>query len=49
MDLKRASLGYHRNSIKMAERFFAEACKRKNEIDTQNVAEYIKKFFLKFF
>ena len=43
MDLKRVSLGYHRGSIKMAERFLEEARLRKDEVDTSKVKPYIKK------
>ena len=43
MDLKRVSMGYHRNSIKMAERFYEEALKRKNEVNTVTIAPYMKK------
>ena len=42
MDLKRVALGYHRGSLKMANRFSEEALKRKNEIDLANVKPYIK-------
>ena len=42
MDLKRVSLGYQRNSLKMADRFYEEAIKRSNEVDTSNVKEYLK-------
>ena len=43
MDLKRAALGYHRGSIRMAERFYMEAVKRKQEIDMSSVKPYIQK------
>ena len=36
MDLKRAALGYHNNSLKMAERFHQEALERKREINLMN-------------
>lgn len=48
MDLHRVALGYHRGSKKMAERFFAEALKRKDEIDTFSVKPYIKILLEKF-
>lgn len=43
MDLKRAALGYHRNSNKMADRFLQEALKRKKEIDLKKAKPYVKK------
>lgn len=43
MDLKRAALGYHGNSNKMADRFLHEAIKRKKEIDLKEVKPYIEK------
>lgn len=43
MDLKRVSLGYQRNSLKMADRFYEEALKRSNEVDTQVIKSYLKK------
>lgn len=44
LDLKRVALGYFRGSIPMAERFFQEALKRKNEIDSNNLKPYLVKF-----
>ncbi len=44
MDLKRAALGLHRGSNQMANRFFEEALKRRNEIDPKTVKPYIAKF-----
>ncbi len=41
-DLKRVSLGLHRGSNAMALRFLNEALKRKNEVDLEIVAPYIK-------
>lgn len=41
MDLKRVALGCHRGSFVMAEKFYQEAIKRKNEIDTKNLKPYI--------
>ena len=41
MDLKRAALGYFRGSNLMAERFFEEALKRKNEIDIDELKPYL--------
>lgn len=43
MDLKRVSLGYQRNSIKMAERFYEEALKRKNEVNIETIKPYMRK------
>lgn len=42
MDLKRVSLGYQTNSLKMADRFYEEALKRSNEVDTSIIKEYLK-------
>ena len=47
MDLKRAALGYHRGSNKMADRFFAEALKRKEEINPESVKPYINNLLSK--
>lgn len=43
MDLKRVALGYYRGSDTMAERFFEEAIKRRNEVDRKSVKPYIRK------
>lgn len=43
MDLKRVALGYHRGSDAMAERFFKEAIKRRDEIDKALVKPHIRK------
>lgn len=42
MDLKRVALGYHRGSLAMANRFFDEALKRKNEINMVRIKPYVK-------
>ena len=42
MDLKRVALGYHRGSRSLANRFFDEALKRKNEIDRLKIKPYVK-------
>ena len=42
MDLKRVALGYHRNSLTMAKRFYEEALKRKQEIDTTTTKPYLQ-------
>lgn len=43
MDLKRAALGYYRNSNRVADRFLEEALKRKKEINLRKVNPSIKK------
>lgn len=43
LDLKRVALGYFKGSNLMAERFFKEALKRKNEINTKNLKPYLIK------
>jgi hypothetical protein len=47
MDLKRVALGYSRGSNIMAERFFEEALKRKNEIDVKDLKPYLVKYLNK--
>jgi hypothetical protein len=44
MDLKRAALGFYRGSDVMADRFFAEALKRRDEIDVATVSPYVVKW-----
>jgi hypothetical protein len=44
MDLKRAALGFYRGSDVMAERFFAEALKRRDEVDQREIKPYLSKF-----
>ncbi|OGY26234.1 MAG: hypothetical protein A2Z24_01615 [Candidatus Woykebacteria bacterium RBG_16_44_10] len=41
MDLKRAAIGYHRNSLRSADRFYQEALKRKKEIDAKSLQPYL--------
>lgn len=41
-DLKRVAIGLHRGSNTMAERFLIEALKRKDELDVNEIAPYIK-------
>lgn len=41
-DLKRAALGMHRGSNKMAKRFLEEAFKRKNELKQDKIPSYIQ-------
>lgn len=43
MDLLRVALGYHRGSIKMAERFLKEALKRRSEINKSELEPYFLK------
>lgn len=43
MDLMRVAVGYHRGSIKMAEKFSEEAIKRKEEINISKVKPYFVK------
>jgi len=47
MDLKRVAIGYSRNSIPMVERFFEEALKRRDEIDTEELKPYLVKYLNK--
>lgn len=47
MDLKRVAIGYHRNSVTMAARFYEEAQKRKSEIDEHDLRQYILPFLKK--
>ena len=42
MDLKRVAVGNHRKSFGMANRFYEEALKRKNEVDTSTVKDYLR-------
>ncbi len=42
MDLKRVALGYHNNSLKMAQRFHQEAIARKREIDLSEIKPYLR-------
>jgi hypothetical protein len=41
MDLKRVALGYFRGSNSMAERFFEEALKRRDEVDLKTAKPYL--------
>ena len=41
MDLKRTAIGYHRSSNDMAERFYSEALKRREEIDQKHLSPYL--------
>lgn len=42
MDLKRVALGYHNNSLKMAERFREEAIARKKEVNLKEIKPYLR-------
>lgn len=42
MDMKRVAIGYNRNSTHMAQRFYEEALKRKQEIDVKSVKPYVR-------
>jgi hypothetical protein len=42
-DLKRVALGLNRGSNKMADRFLEESLKRKEELNIEEVAPYIRK------
>ena len=47
MDLMRVALGYHKGSIKMAERFSEEALLRKKEINISKIKPYFVKILNK--
>lgn len=47
LDLKRVSMGYHRGSIKMANRFLEEAIKRKDETDISLLKPYMRKIIVR--
>ncbi len=47
MDLKRVALGYHRNSLVMAQRFYEEALKRRQELDLTTIKPYMHPIFEK--
>ncbi len=42
MDLKRVALGLHRKSYGMADRFFNEAMKRREEVNKSELLPYMK-------
>ena len=46
-DLKRVALGLERQSLAMAERFFQEALKRKDEINLSHLPDYLDKIIRK--
>ncbi len=41
LDLKRVALGYYRGSNVMADKFYLEALKRRNELDNKNLKPYL--------
>ncbi|MEK7168808.1 MAG: hypothetical protein AAB778_02245 [Patescibacteria group bacterium] len=41
MDLKRVAIGYFRGSDAMAERFYLEALKRRDELDSKDLKPYL--------
>lgn len=47
MDLRRVALGYHRGSVKMAERFLNEALMREAEIDKAKIKPYLQELLTK--
>ena len=40
-DLKRVAIGLHRGSYRMAERFSQEAFRRVNEVDREQIPQYV--------
>lgn len=44
LDLKRVALGFYRGSDFMAEKFFEEALKRRDELDSKKVKPYLIRF-----
>lgn len=48
MDLARVSMGYKRGSKRLAERFWQEALKRRQEVDTTIIKPYLKKLLDEF-
>lgn len=48
LDLRRISLAYYRGSEKVANRFFEEALKRKQEIDGSKIKPYLANLLNKF-
>jgi len=47
LDLKRVALGYFRGSDNMAERFFDEALRRRDELDDKDLKPYLVNFLNK--
>ncbi len=47
MDLKRVALGLHRGSNLMANRFKIEALKREDELEHQELTEYLRQLLQK--
>lgn len=46
MDLKRVALGLHRGSYIMAKRFKEEALKREQELEKEDLDQYLKKLII---
>lgn len=46
MDLKRVALGLQRGSFVMANRFRQEALAREEELENQNLSDYLKKLVI---
>ncbi|OGH07198.1 MAG: hypothetical protein A2171_02125 [Candidatus Levybacteria bacterium RBG_13_35_9] len=44
LDLKRVAIGYYRGSNTMAEKFFEEALKRREELNKKEIKPYLLKF-----
>ncbi|RJR15006.1 hypothetical protein C4579_02980 [Candidatus Microgenomates bacterium] len=47
LDLRRVAQGYHRNSLKMADRFLQEALKRKKEAQVLALKPYLQTLLTK--
>lgn len=47
LDLKRVAVAYFRGSNKMAEKFYVEALKRRNELDNKDLKPYLTIFLNK--
>lgn len=48
LDLRRSAIAYYRGSIKVAERFFEEALKRKEEVNFSETKPYLIKLLNEF-
>lgn len=46
MDLKRVALAYHNGAIDTANRFYAEAIKRRSEVDQSTLKPYLRKLLI---
>jgi hypothetical protein len=47
LDLKRVAMGYFRGSNHMADKFYSEALKRRNELDKNTLKPYLSVFLNK--